>query len=205
MKLPDKLQINDFFVESGTILALIAIFFAAASFTAQLDPTLSNPNLFACVLMIFFLIGILILILSYTMLKYAFRFLLSNENFVFLQGLLILIFAGSLYVIYLSLLGYFNSKSPDSINVLIIFISLGVIFLGIFFINLEITKKAPKWLKWVSRVIYAILSFSIFIMTILGFFARFTLNGMKPEMMNFFGDLLSLILLCSIILINDNK
>ena len=83
----ERIPIYNFFEESGTILSLIAIFFAVASFMAQLETPLNNSSiLFAGIVMIIFLIGLLILILTVNIAKYAYRLLSSTENFVFYKG-----------------------------------------------------------------------------------------------------------------------
>jgi hypothetical protein len=195
----DRIPIYNFFEESGTLLSLIAVFFAVASFVAQLNVKPYNPILSAGIIMIIFLVGILIVVLSYNIFKYSFRLLNSNDNYVFLQGIIIVIFAAFLYVIYGTLLWYFYSIDPDSIVIPGAFFMLGIIFLGTFFLNMEITKKGSKNVKCVSKFGYVALSCFTFFIS-LGFlrdFVPITINrhsaliferviffNWRPEQMN---------------------
>jgi uncharacterized membrane protein len=200
----DRIPIYNFFEESGTLLSLIAVFFAVASFMAQLPGKIDNPILSSGILMILFLIGVLILILSYNIFVYAARLLYSKENCVFLQGIIIVIFAAFLYVIYGSLLWYFYSINPNSMIISLVFILLGVLFLAIFFLNMKISEIGKNWIKWIIRFVYFALS--LFTVSIsFGLLKNFIPIMVKPEIWNFFWSMVSFMLLCGIVLIQDTK
>jgi drug/metabolite transporter (DMT)-like permease len=197
----DRIPIYNFFEENGTILSLIAIFFAVASFMAQLEtPFFNNSILFAGIVMIIFLIGLLILILTINIAKYAYRLLSSNENYVFLQGIAVVIFASFIYVIYGSILSYFSSKNPDSMTICFTLMLLGGIFLGIFFVNLHLSEKASSLKKWGLRIIYCILSVAAIVLSI-NYFS--IISTIKPELWQFFWQMTSIMLLCGLFLIRN--